>query len=347
LQAIDPAQLQPELDRLCGATWYLHLETTAGAYTQGGFGAFIRNARVAVAQALVRGSGPYRVGLRTDLGWVYAEGVTHWERQAGGLLLAGYDGEGRVTVSCELSATPFPHEVAPQRLPLAPAAPGGGAPPSPERAVLGVFAHPDDETFGCGGTLALYARAGVPVAVACATRGEMGRNMGRPPFATRESLPTVRVDELSRACTVLGVRELWLLGVWDKTSEFLDAQGLADRIGTVLASVRPSLLITQHPTFGGHPDHCAVGAAALAAVARLAPTERPRVRAMVSPRLAEEAGLRLEHVDVGPVLDVKLEATRAHRTQSEAMLQRLAERPEEEAQRRERIRSERFVDLSL
>ena len=350
MQRIEVSGLLRALDALRGRTWYLHLETTAGAYTEGGFGAFIRNARIMVRGAALRGSGPYRVGLETDTGWVYAEGLTDWEADADGrLLMAGYDGEGRVTVSCELSPTPFAVEGAQRRLapPVAGEPPTAGAPPSPERAVLAVFAHPDDETFGCGGTLALYARAGVPVTYACATRGEMGRNMGKPSFASRETLAELRVRELTAACAALGVRDLRLLGVWDKTSEFRDRDELASRIGAILAEVQPSLLITQHPEFGGHPDHCAVGAAAIAAVRRLPPAERPRVHCMISPRLAERAGLEVRTIDVEAGLDAKMAAMRAHRSQSEAMLQRAAADPEEAAERRERVRTERYVVVDV
>lgn len=57
-----------------------------------------------------------------------------------------------------------------------------------ESHVLVVMAHPDDETFAVGGTIALYTQAGVPVTYACATGGEMGRRMGKPAFTNREQL---------------------------------------------------------------------------------------------------------------------------------------------------------------
>ncbi len=43
-----------------------------------------------------------------------------------------------------------------------------------QRRLLAVYAHPDDESFGSGGTLALYASRGVAVSLVCATRGEVG-----------------------------------------------------------------------------------------------------------------------------------------------------------------------------
>lgn len=374
MQPIRREDVDAALARFVGGTTYLHLETTAGAYTEGGFGAFVRNAEVRIRRAQVRGAdNRWRAGLETDTGWVYAEGLTHWEDLAdGGLLLAGYDGEGRVTAVCELSRRPFPASAAPASIrPAAPAALRAGAaalavseagsgdgarsglaeataadapavrPPTEERAVLVVLAHPDDETFGCGGTIALYTRAGVPVTLACATRGEMGRQMGNPPFATRENLRDLRVGELSAACAALGIQVVRLLGCWDKTTEFMRPDEVADRVAAMLAEVGPSLVITHHPEHGGHPDHCAVGAATVAAVRRLPADERPRVHCLVSWRAAEKLGIPLQTVDVSAVLDAKMAATRAHRSQSEAMLKRLT--PEEAEKRREQIRRERYM----
>jgi bacillithiol biosynthesis deacetylase BshB2 len=350
VQPIDPEALRPHLDALAGRAWYLHLETTAGAYTQGGFGAFVRNARLAIRRARVAGSGPYRLGLETEAGWAYAEGLTHWRQDpAGRLLLAGYDDLGRITVVCELSETPFPMEPPPRRL-VAEPAPGRPrlVPPSPERAVVAVLAHPDDETFGAGGTLASYALGGVPVTCVVATRGEMGRQMGLPPFADRETLPEVRVEELRAAAAALGVRDVRLLGVWDKTTEFRDPDALADQVAEVLREVRPSLVLTSHPVHGGHPDHSAIGAATVRAVRRLPPGERPRVRCLVPPRVAEREGLAPQVLELDPeAVAAKEEATRRHRSQSEAMRARLERDPEEAARRAERIRREAWVDYPV
>lgn len=346
VEPITPDAIEPALQRFVDTGAYLHLETTAGAYTEGGFGAFARNLQVRLRSAGVRGEGGrYRAGLQTEGGWIYAEGLTHWEVDGEGrLLMAGYDPEGRVTVVCELSATPLPMHPQPQRInpaPVAATASGSVTPPTPERAVLVVLAHPDDETFGCAGTIALYSRAGVHVTCAIGTRGEMGRNMGNPFFATRETLYQLRERELEAACAALGVGDLRLLGCWDKTTEFMDREVVADRIADLLAEVRPSLLITHHPEFGGHPDHCAIGAAAIVAVRRVPVSERPRVQCMVHPRLAEKHGITVQTLDVASVLQIKEAAVRAHRSQSEAALKRL--KPEELEQRRRRISEERYM----
>ena len=80
------------------------------------------------------------------------------------------------------------------------------------RTLLTVFAHPDDETFSCGGTIAKYASEGVRVVSICATRGEVGQ-ISDPSLATSETLGEVREQELREACRLLGVQESGLPGL--------------------------------------------------------------------------------------------------------------------------------------
>ena len=91
-----------------------------------------------------------------------------------------------------------------------------------ERHVLVIFPHPDDEAFGVSGTIASYREMGVPVTYACLTLGEMGRNLGNPPFANRETLPQIRKEELEKACEAMGLDDLRMMGFRDKTIEFED-----------------------------------------------------------------------------------------------------------------------------
>ncbi|RDW15687.1 YojF family protein [Oceanobacillus chungangensis] len=94
---------------------YVHLETTNGAYASHinekayNVGAFIRNAKLAYSKATIVGDGKtYRVGLKTELGWVYAEGLSDWIiNEDEQLLLAGHDREGRLMVALEISEAPF------------------------------------------------------------------------------------------------------------------------------------------------------------------------------------------------------------------------------------------------
>jgi N-acetylglucosamine malate deacetylase 2 len=185
--------------------------------------------------------------------------------------------------------------------------------------VLVVLAHPDDETFGSGGTIALYAQAGAKVTYVCATRGEMGRNMGMPFFTTREALADLRERELRDACQVLGVSDLRLLGIWDKTVEFVDPQLLTDRVTAIIVEVQPTLVITFYPGHAVHPDHNAIGAATIRAVTAMDPAGRPEVHAKAFGPTINQLGESFE-VDVSSVQEIKDKALRAHRSQSEGML---------------------------
>jgi bacillithiol biosynthesis deacetylase BshB2 len=186
-----------------------------------------------------------------------------------------------------------------------------------ERHVLVSLAHPDDETFGCGGTIALYTQAGVPVTYICGTKGEMGRSMGRPVAATRESLPTIREAELLEAMRILGVKDTRFLGIWDKLVEFQDPEALALRIKAVIDELNPSLVITFHPEFGGHPDHCAMGRATLRAIAMLPEGQRPVVH-VKAPRAVESLGAP-QYEEISSVVELKNAAVKAHASQSGPM----------------------------
>lgn len=192
-----------------------------------------------------------------------------------------------------------------------------------EKHVLVVYPHPDDESFGKAGTIALYTQSGTPVTLLCGTLGQLGRNMGKPFFATRESLPKIREKELRDACAVMGIRDLRLLGLRDKTVEFEDPEWIADKIEAVLRELGPSVVITHYPGYGVHPDHDALAGATVRAVARLPRAERPKVYGAASARNTREVlGPPDVTFDVSGVLETKFAAIRAHRSQSEGMMKR-------------------------
>ncbi|MCG1021034.1 YojF family protein [Sutcliffiella horikoshii] len=113
MKLIDQKHVQAELNKLIDMTVFLHLETTNGAYaghhnTGLAVGAFIRNVPLKYERAKIVGKGPYRVGLKLEHGWVYAEGVTHYEvDEKERLLLAGLNPEGKLAVALQLSKEPF------------------------------------------------------------------------------------------------------------------------------------------------------------------------------------------------------------------------------------------------
>ena len=143
--------------------------------------------------------------------------------------------------------------------------------PNKPLTLMAVFAHPDDESFGIGGTLARYSSdPGVRVVLLCATRGEAGE-ISDPSLATKERLAEVREGELRCAVEALGVDELLLLDYRDSgmagTAENLDPRSLNmadfdEVVGKIVYQVRrirPDVIITFDPTGGyGHPDHVAI-----------------------------------------------------------------------------------------
>ena len=123
--------------------------------------------------------------------------------------------------------------------------------------LLGTFAHPDDETFCAGGTLATYVERGAEAMVASATRGQAGQ-IRDGTRATRRTLADVREQELRAACAVLGVQHVACLDYTDGTLEDQDARLRGD-VSELIEDFRPDVVIT----FGddgayGHPDHVAI-----------------------------------------------------------------------------------------
>jgi bacillithiol biosynthesis deacetylase BshB2 len=191
-----------------------------------------------------------------------------------------------------------------------------------ERHVLVVLPHPDDESFGAAGLIALHTRAGVPVTYACGTLGQMGRNMGKNVFANRETMPFIRKKELEDACRVLGIEDLRFLGLHDKTIEFEDPEIVADSIEQIIKEVNPSLIVTHYPGHGVHPDHDACGYATIRAVSRIPKEKRPTVYCMaITKNRIEALGEPDVVIDITDVSDVKIAAIKAHRSQTEAMME--------------------------
>jgi LmbE family N-acetylglucosaminyl deacetylase len=140
--------------------------------------------------------------------------------------------------------------------------------------LLGVFAHPDDECFCAGGTLARYVAAGAETMVVSATRGEAGQ-IRDSRSATRRTLGQVRAGELARACGSLGVQHALCLDYGDGRLKEVDQKVLTRHMAQIIRAFRPEVVIT----FGedgayGHPDHIAIGRATTAACTLAGDAER-------------------------------------------------------------------------
>ncbi|PLR79021.1 bacillithiol biosynthesis deacetylase BshB2 [Bacillus sp. V3-13] len=189
-----------------------------------------------------------------------------------------------------------------------------------ERHVLVVFPHPDDEAFGVSGTIATHVKQGTPVTYACLTLGEMGRNMGNPPFATRETLPMIRKQELQNAAKILGIADLRMMGLRDKTVEFEEETKLTDMVTSMIDELNPSLVITFYPGYSVHPDHDACGAAVVRALEKIPAPSRPKLHCVAfSNNCVEELGQADIINDVSKVADIKIKTIKAHRSQTQLM----------------------------
>jgi LmbE family N-acetylglucosaminyl deacetylase len=126
--------------------------------------------------------------------------------------------------------------------------------------ILGIYAHPDDETFCAGGTLARYATLGAEVMVFSATRGEAGQ-IRDAHAATRRTLGQAREQEQHAACAALGIQQVTCLNYGDGRLAQCNKDALKAEVVQAVRSFQPQVVLT----FGndgayGHPDHITIGA---------------------------------------------------------------------------------------
>lgn len=148
---------------------------------------------------------------------------------------------------------------------------------STQKTILAVLAHPDDESFGMGGTLAYYAAQGVQVHLLCATRGEAGSVDGHF-FEKYKSIAELREAELACAAKALGLASVTYLGFRDSgmtgspdnnhSAALMKAplDDVAAKIVEHIRRLRPQVVLTFDPVGGyHHPDHIAINKATLRA----------------------------------------------------------------------------------
>jgi len=139
-----------------------------------------------------------------------------------------------------------------------------------KRTLLAVLAHPDDESFGMGGTLALYASRGVEVHLICATRGEVG-DVPQELLAGFDSIAALRESELRCAAGILGLagvhfldyRDSGMPGSPDNTHPralaFQPLDEVAANVVCYIRDLKPQVVLTFDPIGGyHHPDHIAI-----------------------------------------------------------------------------------------
>jgi LmbE family N-acetylglucosaminyl deacetylase len=139
-----------------------------------------------------------------------------------------------------------------------------------QKKILSVLAHPDDESFGMGGTLALYAKQGVKVHLICATRGEAGE-VGPEYLQDYESIGELREAELRCAAGHLGLAGVYFLDYRDSGMTGSNDNGnpdalvqapldeVAAKIVDYIRTIQPQVVLTFDPIGGyRHPDHIAI-----------------------------------------------------------------------------------------
>ncbi|MGB9674245.1 MAG: PIG-L deacetylase family protein [Anaerolineales bacterium] len=139
-----------------------------------------------------------------------------------------------------------------------------------KKVLLTVLAHPDDETFGMGGTLAWYAQQGIQVHLICATRGEAG-SMDEDCLDGFDSIAARREAELKCAGQALGISSVEFLGYRDSgmpgsqdnqhPRALINAPQsvVAEQIALSIRRLKPQVVLTFDPIGGyKHPDHIAV-----------------------------------------------------------------------------------------
>jgi LmbE family N-acetylglucosaminyl deacetylase len=129
------------------------------------------------------------------------------------------------------------------------------------KTLLAVLAHPDDESFGLGGTLALYAKRGYDTYYVCATRGEVGAADEEFMKGFKDTAE-MRTDELMRAAKCLGLKDVIFLGYRDsgmpgsEHNQHPDAQinhpidEVAGKVVRYIRELKPEIVITFDPIGG-------------------------------------------------------------------------------------------------
>lgn len=175
--------------------------------------------------------------------------------------------------------------------------------------IMGIFAHPDDESLLMGGTFAMAANDGIRSSLITVTHGELG---GRFSGVYGARLAGMRAKELKRAARVLGIGTVVHLSAPDQgvAAVFEDT---VSRLTACIAKEKPSVVIT-HDLFDlvSHTDHRETARAAIEAVRRAGPDVRCPVYAAVLKPYADRTGAVL---DIEAYRDTKIRALAAHASQ--------------------------------
>lgn len=217
---------------------------------------------------------------------------------------------------------------------------------NPYGTIFGVWAHPDDETYLCGGLMARAAAAGDRVVCVTATRGELG-SPDETRWPSGPPLAAVRTAEMEAALAVLGVTEHHWLGYPDGGCADVDQDEAVRRVAALMEEVDPDTVLTFGPDgMTGHPDHQAVCRWATAAFDEVTrpgaalgyatktpqwlaqfrePLDRFNVFMGAEPPCTHRDALLVDERLEGELLGTKLRAIRAMTSQVEPLINGLGE----------------------
>jgi LmbE family N-acetylglucosaminyl deacetylase len=185
--------------------------------------------------------------------------------------------------------------------------------------LLAIFAHPDDESFAAGGTIAKYAAEGMRVVLVSATRGEAGIS-----GLSAKETARIRETELHAAAQALGVNRLEFLDYVDGEFERADKEQVVSKLLAIFRQENPDVIVTFGPDgISGHPDHVATHRFVTRAFERAAlpgrlfylmPSEATQQGCGIPPS-DEAAGGPVATINVGAYLVTKVRAMQAHASQ--------------------------------
>lgn len=186
------------------------------------------------------------------------------------------------------------------------------------KRMLVILAHPDDESFAVGGTLAKYANEGVEVVLLCATRGQAGIAGMKP-----EEAGFIREQELRQAAKHLGI-EVYFLDYQDGALSTVNSADLLEYIACWIYTVEPQVILTFGPDgVSGHPDHVTVSKIITQAVEKffpnvcllyIAPSEATALGCGVTATISGKED-KIIPVDISDYKIQKIRAIQSHNSQ--------------------------------
>ena len=194
--------------------------------------------------------------------------------------------------------------------------------------MLAILAHPDDESYGMGGTLAKFSHQGWRVSLLCATRGELGI-----PGVPQDAAGKIRELELRQAAGHLGI-SVDFLGYIDGTLADLDPDQILKTLISSIEKIQPDIILTFGPDgISGHPDHVTVSHFVTKAVTQffptvtllyLAPSEATLLGCGVSSNNPEPDSTSIK-IDISGFKIEKIKAIQSHLSQTPALKRKAEE----------------------